>query len=271
MLDTYIQKWSLDDLEFFTESLCGHLYKVRHKNAHAILKIYKDYGRLEESRGAELLKIWPDKVSVSVLENDENAVLLEYLPGNTLRMMVENGDDDKATEIIAHLVKDLHAISMPEYLPDLPHLHDWFETLFKTAQDKTHAYKQQLEVAVKVAQDLLSDNPLPKLLHGDIHHENIILAEDGTPKLIDPKGIIGDPVYDIANVMRNPDMKGLVTKERIDRQISIFHEILGYDKNRILQFGFVHTWLSCCWSWMDGDRDMENSIHEAEIFYEMVN
>ena len=270
MFERFAEKWSLENVEFFTESLCGHLYKAQSDGNSVILKIYKDYGRLEESRGAELLKLWPSNIAVRVIQNDEDAVLLEYLSGKTLRSLVENGQDEEATQTIAKLVKDLHSIPLPKNAPDLPNLNEWFEALFRAAENKDHAYKKELNKAKAVALDLLAENVKPKMLHGDIHHENVIFSENGTPKLIDPKGIIGDPVYDIANTMRNPDIKNLVTKIRIESQIEIFHDILGYDKQRILHFGFVHAWLSLCWSWMDGDRDLENSIREAEILDDMV-
>ena len=36
------------------------------------------------------------------------------------------------------------------------------------------------------------------ILHGDLHHENILRDSDGRYIIIDPKGIVGDPVYDIS-------------------------------------------------------------------------
>lgn len=41
------------------------------------------------------------------------------------------------------------------------------------------------------------------LLHGDLHHDNILLAEDGTYKIIDPKGVVGDPVFDVSRFVLN--------------------------------------------------------------------
>ncbi len=36
------------------------------------------------------------------------------------------------------------------------------------------------------------------LLHGDLHHENILKNENGSYTVIDPKGVIGDPVFDLS-------------------------------------------------------------------------
>ena len=36
------------------------------------------------------------------------------------------------------------------------------------------------------------------LLHGDLHHENILKNENGGYTVIDPKGVIGDPVFDLS-------------------------------------------------------------------------
>jgi streptomycin 6-kinase len=261
----------LSEPEFFTESLCGTLYKVRYQGEVSILKIYKDYGKLEETKGTELLKLCPPNIAVNVLQNNEDAVLLEYLSGLELKEWVAEGRDDKATQIAATMARRLHQVPMPNPKPNLPSLQEWFSALFDASLDTTHAYYQQLDAAASKAKNLLSDNVEPCLLHGDIHHENILLDAQRVPKFIDPKGIIGDPAYDVANMMRNPDLEGFeITKDRILRQAEIFSDILEIDKNRILEYGFVHAWLSCCWSWMDGQKDMRDSIETATLFYEII-
>lgn len=41
------------------------------------------------------------------------------------------------------------------------------------------------------------------LLHGDFHHDNILLSNNGDYVIIDPKGVIGDPVFDIPRFILN--------------------------------------------------------------------
>lgn len=271
MFEPYLKLWNLSEPQFFTESLCGTLYKVRYQDQDAILKIYKEYGRLEESKGTELLKLCPSDIAVRVLQNNNDAVLLEYLSGSSLKEWVADDRDDEATTAAAEIACHLHRTTMPDPQPDLPNLEEWFSALFQASQDKEHYYHRSLDAAASMAKDLLKDNVQKCLLHGDIHHENILLSADNTPKLIDPKGIIGDPAYDVANMMRNPDLEGFaITKNRILRQAEIFSGILEIDKSRILEYGFVHAWLSCCWSWMDGQKEMQASIETAELFYEIV-
>lgn len=54
-----------------------------------------------------------------------------------------------------------------------------------------------------LAKHLLDTSPEPAFLHGDLHHENILLGPDGW-KVIDPKGLFGDPAFEPSAFVRNP-------------------------------------------------------------------
>lgn len=69
------------------------------------------------------------------------------------------------------------------------------------------------------------------LLHGDFHHDNILLGNDGEYIIIDPKGVIGDPVFDIARFILNEFDDEITTElyKKINHIISIL------EKNLIFQ------------------------------------
>ncbi len=72
------------------------------------------------------------------------------------------------------------------------------------------------------------------LLHGDLHHENILAAAREPWLAIDPKGIVGELTYEVGALLRNrldaaPDLRRLQVR-RID-QLS---EALGLDRQRLL-------------------------------------
>lgn len=55
----------------------------------------------------------------------------------------------------------------------------------------------------ELAQELIATTESIVALHGDLHHENILLGERGWV-VIDPKGLAGDPAFELAAFMRNP-------------------------------------------------------------------
>ncbi len=54
-----------------------------------------------------------------------------------------------------------------------------------------------------LANELLSEPCEEVFLHGDLHHENILLGPHGWV-VIDPKGLVGDPAYEPAAFLHNP-------------------------------------------------------------------
>ena len=51
---------------------------------------------------------------------------------------------------------------------------------------------------------LLDTAGAPVLLHGDLHHYNILAAGGGRWLAIDPKGVVGEPAFEVVALMHNP-------------------------------------------------------------------
>ena len=100
---------------------------------------------------------------------------------------------------------------------------------------------------------LPTENPV--LLHGDLHHDNILSAAREPYLAIDPKGLVGNRAYDVAAALLNPDTSTLGKNPELvkilERRTSIFSEILTLDKQEILAWGFTHLVLSNIWSLED--------------------
>ncbi len=265
-LEYYKSLWDLSSIDLLQETPRGFVYKAFTNNRPAVLKIAKPLGLEHERGAAAFLKACPETIAVEIYEQDELATLMEHLPGPTLTEDVKNGNDDAATTIIAQIAAKIQTVPVPENHSFIG-LREWFRALLERAEKRNGPHWKLFETAAGLAKDLLDDTPREVLLHGDLHHDNIIRDRQGRYKMIDPKGLIGDPAYEVANAFRNPDIAELVTKERIMRQASIFSDIMGIDKTRILAFGFVHAAISPLWSEQDGETD-NGAINIAQIFYE---
>ena len=87
------------------------------------------------------------------------------------------------------------------------------------------------------------------LLHGDLHHDNILKNSNGW-LVIDPKGFIGDPAFEPAAYLCNPTPELLQEnqpREIIENRINICSAELGIDARRIADWLYAKSVL--CWAW----------------------
>jgi streptomycin 6-kinase len=102
----------------------------------------------------------------------------------------------------------------------------------------------------------------PVLLHGDLHHWNILTSEREPWLALDPKGVVGEPGYEIGPLLLNPTLQpGHVLARRIDQ----LAEELGLDRERLLGWGLAHAVLSAWWSVEDHGHGWEEAITCAEL------
>ena len=94
-----------------------------------------------------------------------------------------------------------------------------------------------------------------RLLHGDLHHENVIFDDRRGWLAIDPKGVVGEIEYEIGAALRNPvDRPDLcASREILQRRIQIFEQALHLDTVRAVRWAFAQAVLSAIWSWEDGE------------------
>lgn len=270
LLKHYLDQWKLSDPKPLTETITSHLYTVTHKAERAVLKILTPVGIQDEHRGAIALRYWDGRGTVHLLHVDEQAHLLEYASGDDLIPMVQRGEDEKATTIIADLLHQLHMTSTvaAKPVPDgLIPLTVWFRSLFKkAAADREDGQTSIYVRAARKAEDYLA-NPLDtRVLHGDIHHENIRYRPQRGWLLFDPKGLIGERTFDAANVLRNPhNMPELVENEvRLLKTAAILARALDVNTSRVLDFTFLLACLSACWYLEDGE-DPQFDMGIAEL------
>ncbi len=100
------------------------------------------------------------------------------------------------------------------------------------------------------------------VLHGDIHHGNILDFGLRGWLAIDPQGVIGERAYDFANLLRNPDADLALSPGRLERQLGWISQAAGLEPLRLLQWGLAHAALSASWSLQDG-QDPEPTLQIA--------
>jgi streptomycin 6-kinase len=129
--------------------------------------------------------------------------------------------------------------------------------------------RKHLLAAWKIFMELEKEEFTPALLHGDLHHYNILKHEDKW-MIIDPNGVTGNPLYETAGYMYNPSPQFLKyhnLPKVIQSRLAIFNEILGYPVDQIAAMAYCQSVLSACWCLQDKEDCWENALFWADLFY----
>ena len=136
-------------------------------------------------------------------------------------------------------------------LPDstFPTYTEWFEAGkegTKNREDCEDLY-QYLDSAERMLTDICKKYSRNLLLHGDLHHENILKNEKGGYTVIDPKGVIGDPVFDLSRFILDEFRDDLTSepKDVIIDFVQKFGDSVGIPCEILLKCLYIETviWL----------------------------
>jgi streptomycin 6-kinase len=253
-LDVYLARWGLvpDGEPIRTPS--SLLLAVRHNGVPAMLKIAHEE---EERRGGALMAWWDGDGAAKVLARHGEALLQVRATGaRSLTEMAVTGRDDEASRILCEVALRLHA-PRPGPPPELVPLTRWFEALAPAA--RTHG--GLLGRAHSAAQALLADPRDIVVLHGDIHHGNVLDGGERGWLAIDPKGLLGERTFDFVNILRNPDAAVALAPGRFRHQVEVLAAAASVERRRLLDWTLAFAGLSAAWHLADGtSADLDFAI-----------
>jgi streptomycin 6-kinase len=221
------------------------------------LKAFDDVG--DELRGAHYLSWRAGSGAVRLLDIVGHRMLLEHCGDSMLSHYLAERGDGPATEIIAEVLREILSPTATPVPVELQPLEERFSALFEKGRaDRTDGIASMYVDGAYLAERLLAEPDHPKPLHGDLHHENIMLAQRGW-LVIDPKGVYGDPAFEAANVFYNPlDRDDLcLDPARIERLSAVFSRVLRQDPRRLLDYAIAYGCLSAAWHAGDANRSDE--------------
>lgn len=258
MFGQYLDHWGLiaDGEPIITPT--SDLLPARRGAERVMLKIARE---AEEQRGGALMAWWDGVGAARVLAHDGDALIMERAPdGESLVAMARSGRDDEASQILCAVAARLHAERDGPVPDTLVPLARWFRELEPTAA----RYGGILGQANAAAHALLAEPRDVVVLHGDLHHGNVL---DFGPRgwlAIDPKGLLGERGFDFANIFCNPDGEIATAPGRLARQLDVVAAAAGLERGRLLMWVLAYAGLSAAWTLGDGN-DASLALTVAEL------
>lgn len=259
MFEPWLKRWMLvpDGMPIITSG--SRLLPVRMADVPAMLKVAVD---AEEKFGNLLMTWWDGEGAAQVFAQYGDGLLMERAMGErSLMYMALNGQDDEASRIMCAVVARLHAPRRSP-LPPLVPLLQWFESLRLAAAQHGDLYS----LSLTTAETLLADPQDVVVLHGDVHHDNILDFGPRDWLAIDPKRVIGERGYDYANLICNPELPTATDPLRFERQVEVIAEAAGLEQRRLLQWVLAFAGLSAAWFLEDDDTlQASGQLQVAEL------
>jgi streptomycin 6-kinase len=272
-LATYARRWSLVLQPPFELSYNYVAPAIRADGSEAVIKL--GFPNRELLSEMHALQHFDGYGIVKLLEADfeHQVFLIERLfPGIEL---VSLKDDEAATRIAARVMKQL----WQPITTDRPLLtvENWTAGLTKVRPyfaGTTGPFPAHLvDAAEQIFAELVPSQGERVLLHGDLHHWNILSAQRQPWLALDPKGVIGEREYEVGALLRNPNLGNYTDpelKKLQDRRLRIFEEMLGFDRERMLAWGLAQAVLSAWWSVEDHGDFWQQAIRCAQALYELI-
>ncbi|SCF44077.1 aminoglycoside phosphotransferase family protein [Micromonospora mirobrigensis] len=182
---------------------------------------------------------------------DRGALLLERaVPGGRLRDLVPDRDAE-ATSALAGVIRRLHVPPPPDCrLPEASaqaRAFDRYLARHGTAGPLPHDLVAR---AGGLMRELCASAPARVVLHGDLHHDNVLRATREPWLAIDPHGLVGDPGYEVGALLYNPtpEDRSAALTGLVPARVEQLADELPMPVERVVAWGFVKAVLSDVWS-----------------------
>jgi len=208
--------------------------------SEAVLKIGlpQDEARFE----AQALRCLDGRGAVRLLQasDDGFSLLLERCrPGTDLWSLSDEEGNAMACQMLTRLWREPDPrapfMSLSDYVAS------WWDDLSRLTATADYEGDVVAE-AVARGRELAASQPRSVLLHGDFHPGNVLAAQREPWLFIDPKPLVGEPAYDLAQWLYNRARFVIQSDDPVAvlrRQIDRFAADLGLDPARIAGWAFV--------------------------------
>ncbi|AZN40019.1 aminoglycoside phosphotransferase family protein [Paenibacillus albus] len=231
--------------------------------------------KAELAQEMRAMKAYAGRGAVQVLAWDEElgaAVLERAVPGTPLSATL---DDHEATAIFCEVFGKLRRPFEGE-AAHFQTIRRWFEGIVRYRSRYSGGAEGPLPEewvvrAEEILEELIPTTTETVLLHGDLHHQNILRQGEDGWAVIDPKGIIGDVHFEPLQYLLNYEERGGDKEAVLSRRVAIITERLGLDRRRLALWGIARGVLEACWTIEDGHENWQDGIAISERFAKLLD
>ena len=234
---------------------CSLVLPVRMPSGvQAVLKVHFDGDDESEFEGLAL-QHWAGRGTVRLYRADPHrtALLLERLHPTDLHSV----GDDEACEIVAGLYSRIHVPALPQLRAVTTYVDRWLDSLAELPRDAPIP-RRLVEQTLSLGRNLVADpDSVGRIIHGDLHHENVLAADREPWLVIDPKPMSGDPHYEPAPMLWNrwdELVAGGDVRAGVRRRFHTLVDAAGLDEDRARDWVVVRMILNANWSIEDAVR-----------------
>jgi streptomycin 6-kinase len=246
MLSECINRWRLSELVVLDDLSINFLCYATSPYGDIVLKICGPHS--ERITEMVALDLYAGRYACRCMESNHKlgAMLLERIkPGHCLRSLTSQ---DEQLRIGTQMVKNLPIPVKADV--QLPVYSDWIEHAIQTVLSRynpSQVFQQLMDTAARLFAEI--PHTARYLLHGDLHHDNILLSIDGSWKIIDPQGVIGPPVLECGRFIQNHVIgdDGIIDIAKIKTTMEYFASALDQPIRSVWIAFFVLHVLSFCW------------------------
>ncbi len=234
---------------------------LRHDGMRAVLKL--QLPREETTAALIGLCTWNGDGMVRLLDHDpaSSSMLLERLDG--ARTLASIDDDDVAMGILAGLHARLVAVPAPQGLRGLGEVAAaMLEQVPQVVTHLTDPADRDLLRGWASAVAELADEPGDRLLHWDLHYDNVLAAQREPWIAIDPEPLAGDPGFDLWPALdsRWDDVVAKGDPLRVvRRRFDLLTDTLGLDRARAAGWTLGRLLQNALWDIEDGEQRLAPS------------
>lgn len=258
-LAKYTDLWVLTNLSFMTTNTANLLFSCESSlYGSCVMKmcipgpeVATEINCLRAYDGNGYCKLWAYDIADDIL------LLERIIPGI---QMWEVGDYRERARLMALTVKGLPSVCAGQN--QYPTYQTWMERIKSTLSnmgglDDVLFY---LNKAMEIYTELKQRHNRACLLHGDLHQENMLINAEGSYTVIDPKGVVDDPVMETARFLMNETP---CDESKIREMASIMSPIIDVSEKDIIKSMFIDAALGNSWC-MEGHYPNKEAFEEEK-------